>query len=170
MPSPGCLQVTNTADVFSFIELFHQGSTQKQILCLSEEETSVGGKWLSAHSLIETGIEKQANEKILTDTRGQSFTFQCIALYHHWEQLSKRQTWYCKEGRAFLWLGFAQLFRDYSAVQGLSLLEEDRGIITMVWLPFPSCFCLHNAPALWVVSSTWQTICQTARRSVSIWL
>jgi len=68
----------------------------------------------------------------VTDTRGQSFTFQCAALCHHWEQLSEGRARSVAEARVLLKLGFAQIFGDYSAVQGLSLLEENGGIITAV--------------------------------------
>lgn len=57
MTKPGCyLQAANTADVFLCLELFYRDSAQKEIPDLSREEIPVGGKWLSAHSLIEAGI------------------------------------------------------------------------------------------------------------------
>lgn len=76
MPSPGCLQVTNTADVFFIYWHFPQHSEQS--LSPFKEGICVGGKWLSAHSQVEMGIQSQANETTVTDTRGQSLTSRCV--------------------------------------------------------------------------------------------
>lgn len=46
----------------------------EQSLCTSQEGICVGGKGLSAPSQIEPGIQRQADERTVTDSRGQPLT------------------------------------------------------------------------------------------------
>lgn len=57
---------------------WHFPQHSEQSLSPFKEGICVGGKWLSAHSQVEMGIQSQANETTVTDTRGQSLTSRCV--------------------------------------------------------------------------------------------